>query len=99
MTNDRWLHATSCRSAEELKDSGTVDVLFATFWRLPFIYVAMFLARAACIALFKPLFDCAGSGDGVFRQRILGNIHITAPPFSLSVICSLSSDSENSSDI
>jgi NhaP-type Na+/H+ or K+/H+ antiporter len=51
-----------CRSAEELKDTGTVDVLFGTFWRLPFVYVAMFLARAASIAFFKPLFDCAGSG-------------------------------------
>lgn len=50
------------RSAEELKETGTVDVVFATFWRLPFIYIAMFLARAASIAFFKPLFDCAGSG-------------------------------------
>lgn len=39
-----------------------MDVLFGTFWRLPFIYVAMFLARAASIAFFKPLFDCAGTG-------------------------------------
>ena len=51
-----------CRSTEELQETGTVDVLFGTFWRLPFIYVAMFLARAASIAFFKPLFDCAGTG-------------------------------------
>jgi hypothetical protein len=50
------------RSTEELQETGTVDVLFGTFWRLPFIYVAMFLARAASIAFFKPLFDCAGTG-------------------------------------
>jgi len=37
-------------------------VLFATFWRLPFVYLAMFAARALSIALFKPLFDLAGSG-------------------------------------
>ena len=54
-----------CRSAEELKDTGTVDVLFGTFWRLPFVYVAMFLARAASIAFFKPLFDVAGSGTNI----------------------------------
>lgn len=54
---------SSIRSAEELKDTGAVDMLFATFWRLPFIYMAMMLARAASIAFFKPFFDCAGSGD------------------------------------
>ena len=37
-------------------------MLFQTFWRMPLIYVAMFLTRGLSIALFKPLFDLVGSG-------------------------------------
>ncbi len=53
---------TGYRSTRELEQEGTLSVLFQTFWRMPLIYCAMFLARGLSIALFKPLFDLAGSG-------------------------------------
>ena len=74
------------RSAEELKDTATVDVLFATFWRLPIIYVAMFAARAASIAFFKPLFDLAGSGaHSLYISLLLSALPFCRDTHALSV--------------
>lgn len=50
------------RSTDELSQSGGTIVALQSLWRLPGIYVAMFLVRGLCIAAFVPLFHLAGSG-------------------------------------
>lgn len=50
------------RSSRELEQDGAVQALFETFWRMPLVYVAMFVVRGMSIAMFKPLFDLVGQG-------------------------------------
>ncbi len=50
------------RSVEELSESSGTWAALTSFWRLPLIYVAMFLVRGVCIAAFMPFFSFIGSG-------------------------------------
>ena len=47
---------------EELSESSGTWAALSGFWRLPGIYVAMFLVRGLCIAAFMPFFSFIGSG-------------------------------------
>ena len=51
------------RSTEELSESSGTWAALQSFWRLPGIYVAMFLVRGLCIAMFVPFFTIIGSGE------------------------------------
>jgi NhaP-type Na+/H+ or K+/H+ antiporter len=57
------------RSAEELSHSSGTWVALQSFWRLPGIYVAMFLVRGICIAAFMPFFTFIGSWRPWTRGR------------------------------
>ena len=45
-----------CRSSEELQASSHGAVLASTIWRLPLIYIFMFIARFLLTAAFRPIF-------------------------------------------
>ena len=44
------------RSSQELEASSHSAVLASTIWRLPLIYIFMFIARFILTALFRPMF-------------------------------------------
>ena len=64
---DPYFPTAHARSAEELSHSSGTWVALQSFWRLPGIYVAMFLVRGLCIAAFMPFFTFIGSGDPVLQ--------------------------------
>ena len=61
--------AGQCRSSQELENSSHGAVLASTIWRLPLIYIFMFIARFILTALFKPMFKVF-LGDISWRELV-----------------------------
>ena len=57
------------RSSQELENSSHSAVLASTIWRLPLIYIFMFVARFILTALFKPMFKVF-LGDISWRELL-----------------------------
>lgn len=47
---------------ELYEDTGNLEALFTTFWRLPLLYLTLIAVRFVCIALFNPLFQLTNAG-------------------------------------
>ncbi|KAK9828685.1 hypothetical protein WJX72_001519 [[Myrmecia] bisecta] len=50
------------RSAKDLTEYGGMPEFALAFWRLPLIFLSVYLARGLCILLFNPIFMLLGAG-------------------------------------
>ena len=64
------------RATEDLEQEGFGEMLAATIWRLPLIYITMLCVRALLIAVFSPMLNAFGAGlDWRVRRCSICGMH------------------------